>query len=69
MSDFHSGYIHNSYCDKQDSIDDLFCHYIKSILKDIDHPALIQERKKNLDAAAYEKSKLRSKSSIQEEIN
>ena len=55
MSDFSYGYIHNLYHDKQDSIDDLFCQYIKPLLKYIDHPALIQQSKQNIDATAYEK--------------
>ena len=44
-SDFHSGYIHNFYHNKQVFIDILFWQYIKELLKDIDHTALIQERK------------------------
>ena len=47
-----------------------FFKYIKPLLKDIDHHALIQEWKQNLDAAAYENIyKQRSKDTIQEEIN
>ena len=33
-----------------------FSEYIVPLLKDINHPALLQERKLNLDAAAYEKN-------------
>ena len=53
---FHSGYKHNLYNDKQGEIDDIFDRYIKTLLKYINYPALIQEWKQNLDAAAYEKS-------------
>ena len=42
-SDLHSGYIHNLYHDKQESINDLFCKYIIPLLKDIENPALVQE--------------------------
>ena len=42
MFDLHSGYIHNFCYDKQESIDYMFCQYIKSLLKYIDHPELIQ---------------------------
>ena len=38
----HYGYIHNFYYNKQEVIDELFCQYIKHLLKDIDHPAFIQ---------------------------
>ena len=55
-SDLSSGYIHKFYHDKKDIIDELFCKYIKPLLKGIDNPALIQEWKKNIDAAAYEKN-------------
>ena len=33
-------------------------------MDNLDHPALIEEWTKNLDAAAYEKSKLRCKDTI-----
>ena len=42
MSDFYSGCIHNFYHDKQELIDYYFCQYIKPLLKDIDHHALIK---------------------------
>ena len=43
QSDLNSGYIHKFYHSKQDIIDELFCQYIKTLLKDIDNLALIQE--------------------------
>ena len=55
MSCVHFGYIHNLYRDKQEIIDETFFQYIKTLLQDIDHPALIQQLKQNIDAAAYEK--------------
>ena len=42
MSYFHSGYIHKFYHDKQEIIDDIFCQYIKPLIKYIDHIGLIQ---------------------------
>ena len=38
-----------------DEIDELFDEYHIPLLNDIDHPALIEEWKRNIDAAAYEK--------------
>ena len=42
QSDLHSGYINNFNHYKQEIIDELFCQYIKPLLKYIDHPELIQ---------------------------
>ena len=38
----HYGYIHNFYHDKQEIVDEIFCQYIKPLLKYIGHPTLIQ---------------------------
>ena len=46
QSDLNSSYMHNLYHDEKESIYDLFCQYIKSLLKYIDHPAFIKEQKK-----------------------
>ena len=54
QSNSHTAYKHNFYHDKKEIIDELFCQHIEPLLKDINHPALIQEQKQNLDAAAYE---------------
>ena len=54
MFDLNSGYIHNFYHDNQESIDDLFCQWIKPLLKYIDNFELIKEWKQIFDAAAYE---------------
>ena len=43
MSYLHYGYIHDFYHDKQEIVYDLFCQYNKPLLRDINHPALIQE--------------------------
>ena len=37
-------------------MDELFDQYHITLLKNIDHPELIQERKQNIDATAHEKS-------------
>ena len=55
QSDLNYGYIHNFYHYKNEIIDELFYHYHLPSLKDIYHPALIQERKQTIDAASYEK--------------
>ena len=44
------------YHDKQKEMNALFDKYQISLFKNIDHLALIQEWKQNLDAAAYEKN-------------
>ena len=40
---------------KQKEIDELFIEYLVPIMGDLDNHALIEERKQNHDAAAYEK--------------
>ena len=56
VSDLNFGYIHNFYHDKQESIDYMFCQYIKPLLKDIDNTELIQEWKIYIYSGSYEKS-------------
>ena len=41
------------YYNKHDEIDTLFYEYHVPLLKDLDHPALHEEWKRNLDAASY----------------
>ena len=41
---------------KEKEIDNLFLEYLVPIMYNIDHPALIEELKQNLDADAYEKN-------------
>ena len=55
-SNLHTGYKHSFYHDKQDKFDELFDKYHFTLLKYIDHPELIQEWKKNIDAGTYEKN-------------
>ena len=55
MYTVHSVYQQNLYHDKQDIIDDMFYQYHLILMKDIDHPELIQEWKQSLDSDAYEK--------------
>ena len=54
QSNFYFVYKQNFYHDKQDKTDDLFGWYQITLLNDVDHPALIEEWKLNIDAAAYE---------------
>ena len=44
------------YKTKQSEIDDLFLEYLVPIMKDLEHPAFIEEQIQNVDDAAYEKS-------------
>ena len=48
---FHSYYIQREYNDKEEKRINIFSEYFEPLLKDINHPALLQERKLNLDAA------------------
>ena len=51
----HSSYIKTIYNDKEEIINNIFIIYVELLLDDINHPALAQEWKLNLDATAYEK--------------
>ena len=53
---FHSSYIQREYNDKKGIIIKIFSEYVEPILKDINHPALLQERKINPDAAEYKRN-------------
>ena len=55
MSKLHYVYQQNFYHYEQDKMDDIFDEYHPILLKNIDHPPLIQERKQNLDVVASEK--------------
>ena len=55
QSDLHLVYKQNFYHDKEKEMYELFDEYHIPLLKDIDHPELIQQWRRNLDAAAYEK--------------
>ena len=43
------------YETKKSEIDDLFLGHHAPVIKDLEHPALTEERIQNIDAAAYEK--------------
>ena len=51
----HSSYIQTEFNDKYKMIINIFSAYVVPLLKYINHPALLQEWKLNLGAAAYEK--------------
>ena len=53
---FHYSYIQREYNDKNETIINIFSEYVEPLLKDINHPALLQEWKINLDATEYERN-------------
>ena len=55
QSDLHLIYKQNFYHDKIDEINTIFYEYHIPLLNNLDHPALIEEWKRNLDTAAYKK--------------
>ena len=52
---YHSFYSTNIYSDQTEKMDRLFKTYITPQLKELYHPAILQEWKLNIDAAEYEK--------------
>ena len=52
---YHYSYVKIEYNDKRETIINIFSEYVEPLLKDINHPELIQEWKLNLDAAEYER--------------
>ena len=48
-------YKQDFYKTKESEIDDLFLEYLSPVMRDIEHPALIEEWIQNIDAAAHEK--------------
>ena len=56
QSSLHSEYIKTGVNEKEEIINTIFSSYVEPLLKYINHPALIQEWKLNLDAEAYEKN-------------
>ena len=54
QSDFHSSYIQTIYNGKEEVTNNIFSKYVEPLLNDINHPALVQEWKLNIDAAVYE---------------
>ena len=53
---FHYSYIQREFNDKNKMIINIFSAYDVPLLKDINHPSLLQEWKLNLDAVAYERN-------------
>ena len=56
QSSLHTGYKKSFYHDKRDKFYGIFDQYHIPLLRDINHPALIQEWKENIDAVTYEKN-------------
>ena len=52
----YSSYIKTEFNDKKEMIINIFSAYVVPLLKDINHPELLQEWKLNIDAAAYERN-------------
>ena len=48
-------YMQEFYGPKLKEIDNLFLEYLVTVMKYLEHTALIEERIQNIDAAAYEK--------------
>ena len=51
----HSSYIQREFNEKEEIINIIFSSYVEPLLKEINHPIFLQERKLNLDASAYKK--------------
>ena len=51
----HYSYIKIEFNEKEEIINTIFSSYVEPLLKDINHPALLQECKLNPSDAAYEK--------------
>ena len=56
IKSFHYSFILRKFNDKKDIIINIFSAYVVPLLKGINHPALFQYWKLNLDAAAYERT-------------
>ena len=54
--DYHSFYSTENYNDQTEAMYRLFSTYTTQKIKEIYHPAIIQEWKLNIDAAEYEKN-------------
>ena len=52
---FHSSYNQNIYIGEEEIIHNIFSTYVEPLFNYINHPALLQEWKLNLDTPAYEK--------------
>ena len=54
-SNYHASYTNQKFNDKKLQTITIFSIYVTPQIKEIHHPALLQESKLNLDAAEYEK--------------
>ena len=52
---FHYSYTQREFTDKKDTIIDILSAYVEALIKEINHPSLLQERRQNLDAAEYKR--------------
>ena len=55
LVDYHSSYSTDNYNNQKEAMDRLFSTYVTPQIKEIYHPAIIQEWRLNIDAAEYEK--------------
>ena len=55
-SDLYQSYIQITYNGKEEKINKIFGTYVEPLLNDINNPALLQKRKLNIYAAAYERN-------------
>ena len=53
---WHSSYNQTKYIGEEEIIRNIFIAYVESLLNYINHSALLQERKLNLDAPKYAKN-------------
>ena len=51
---FHYSYIQKQFNDRKEEIIKILSAYFEPLIKDINHPALLQECKLNIDAEEYE---------------
>ena len=57
---YHSSYSTEKFNSEKEEISRLFSTYVTPQIKEINHPAIIQEWKLNIDAAEYEKNMAKS---------
>ena len=50
---FHYSYIQKEFNDRKEEIINIFSAYVEPLIKEINHPALFQEWKLNLDSANH----------------
>ena len=55
-SNYHSSYTTQEFNTKKEQISTIFNTYVTPQIKEINHPAFLQEWKLNIDAAEYEKN-------------